>query len=1014
MNKFAKCMSALMIAALVLFLFVSPPALAKEGSNAGDKLATTAEIGYHEQFDANTIAAWMSNNGKIVDNDVTGGSGMEWPKGTNKTIDYASGLWVIGQAPSGELRTACAEYASEYLPGPINADGSPADPDDEAYRIYKINSDGSGDWDVWPYDQGAPYVMDENGERQPQLIGDQTLFWVMNDADATTHANLFNTQPMGLEVQTQVFGYNTSDPLGNVMFVKWIFINKSSTDYDSVYVAVWDDPDLGDAGDDLVGCDTTLGMGYCYNGGPVDATYGTTPPALGFDFFKGPVVDGTPLPMTSFVYYWNGAPDPYGDPEDALQTFNFMKGYASDGSEYTNDEGVGSRFVFSGDPVTQSGWLDSTPADRRFLMSSGPFTLAAGDTQEVVGAKIIAPGTDNLAAVRALRFFDSFAQNAFDNDFNLPKPPSPTVTATGLDDELVLVWSDDMGRYKDIESYEFSGYNFEGYNVYQGESQAGPWKRIATFDVDSEFGIVFDNTYDANTGMVLNLPVAYGSNSGLSRRMVVESDATTGLPIYNYSKYYFAVTSYAVNADVSPKVVESGKNAITVVPGNYLDVEATATAGETIATEHTAGPSDGSVVVEIVDPLDLTGHSYQVEFAETEEGDVVWHLKDTTTGEYKLMNETNQAGDDDYSVVDGLMVKVQGPPPGISSIVELDASGEVYDPNLLGSLNNYGRSQGWPTIAISGTSDTDPASIDRFGTMSPKDYEIKFTEDDSTLAWDYFTDVVLKDADGNPEFLPFTVHRIDLDGTRTRLTCCVYDMDTNGKWERTFGGIFGPAFEPLYIYDNAAYDPAKVNDYIAADNGTVDPGYGPWGGTYPAINRFTIGMYVDVDGYATEDQLDEDGYFLGPPAPGTWIKIITTKPNTPEDIFAFTSSAPNEGADVAKVNLEDINVVPNPYFGYNPAERTPTERIMRITNLPGEGATIRIFDLAGSLVKVIDDNERAAQGTQSQPYAEWDLRNSSDVPVASGMYLMNIEVDGVGSTTLKVAVVNRAERLLYY
>ena len=27
------------------------------------------------------------------------------------------------------------------------------------------------------------------------------------------------------------------------------------------------DPDLGDAADDFVGCDTTLGMGICYNDG---------------------------------------------------------------------------------------------------------------------------------------------------------------------------------------------------------------------------------------------------------------------------------------------------------------------------------------------------------------------------------------------------------------------------------------------------------------------------------------------------------------------------------------------------------------------------------------------------------------------------------------------------------------------------------------------------------------------------------------------------------------------------
>ncbi len=1007
MNKVVRSLTILSILAVAVAL-LSPPAFAETSADAG--LAKPSIVRDHMEFDANTIACWLTNNGKIVDNDVTGGSGMEWPKGTNKYIDFASGLWLVGKDQNGEIRTACAEYASEYDAGPINADGSPSNPEAEENRIYSIRSDGTGDWDSWPVDQGAP--VDENGD--PMLLGDQTMFFTINDADPTNHSNLFNTKPMGVEVQTLVFGYNTNDPFGNIMFLQWKFINKSNTDYDSCIVAVWDDPDLGDANDDVVGCDTTLSMGYVYNGGPVDATYGATPPAMGFDFFQGPLVDGEFLDMSSFVYYYNGAPDPYGDPESPQQAYNFMQGTASDGSPYTDNEGNETVFCFAGDPVAGTGWIDTEPSDRRFLMSAGPFTLAAGDTQVIVGAKIVAPGTDNISAVRALRFFDSFAQNAFDNDFSLPQPPAPVVEATGLDGQLVLNWSDDMGRFEEIENYEFSGYTFEGYNIYQGESAAGPWKRIATVDKVNDFGIIFDDVFDAETGMVLSKPVTYGSNSGLSRRIVLEGDKITNFPLYNYKEYYYAVTSYALNSEVSPKVAESGLNPLTVVPGNYLDVQATAAPGDVIEAEKVQGPGDGSVMAEIVDPLKLNGHTYRVEFAKDEADHIVWHLYDETAGEYKLQNQTNQAGDDNYVIVDGLMVKVMGPDPGISSIVELDAEGNIYDTNLLGSLNNYGRGQEWPTIVISGTSDTDPASIDRFGTMSPKDYEIIFTEDDSTLAWDYFTDVVLKDETGTPEFLPFVMNRIDLDGTVTRLPVCVYDIDENGKWERTFDAIFGPGFEPLYVYDNAGYDPTQVDEYISADNGTVAPGYGPWGTAYPAVNRFTIGMYVDVDGYASPDELDEDGYFLGPPAPGEHIKIITTKPNTVDDVFTFDAMAPNTGDDVAKANLDKINAVPNPYFGYNPAERTPTDRIMRITNLPGDDVTIRIFDLAGNLVRTIDQADREAQGTAGATYAEWDLRNAGDVPVASGMYLVNIDVADVGAKTLKVAVVNRAERLLYY
>jgi hypothetical protein len=44
--------------------------------------------------------------------------------------------------------------------------------------------------------------------------------------------------------------------------------------------------------DDYVGCDVGLGLGYCYNGDPDDdggGAYGLNPPAVGIDFFQGPI-----------------------------------------------------------------------------------------------------------------------------------------------------------------------------------------------------------------------------------------------------------------------------------------------------------------------------------------------------------------------------------------------------------------------------------------------------------------------------------------------------------------------------------------------------------------------------------------------------------------------------------------------------------------------------------------------------------------------------------------------------
>ena len=92
--------------------------------------------------------------------------------------------------------------------------------------------------------------------------------------------------------------------------------------------------------------------------------------------------------------------------------------------------------------------VEQLPAgDRRQGSASGPFTMAPGDTQEVVVAEIIGgaiSGSDRLSAIGILKFYDQQAQLAYDNFFDLPSaPPAPVVTAIPLDQKITLDWSKD-------------------------------------------------------------------------------------------------------------------------------------------------------------------------------------------------------------------------------------------------------------------------------------------------------------------------------------------------------------------------------------------------------------------------------------------------------------------------------------------------------------------------------------------------------------------------------------------
>jgi hypothetical protein len=149
------------------------------------------------------------------------------------------------------------------------------------------------------------------------------------------------------------------------------------------------------------------------------------------------------------------------------------------------------------------------------------------------------------------------------------------------------------------------------------------------------------------------------------------------------------------------------------------------------------------------------------------------------------------------------------------------------------------------------------------------------------------------------------------------------------------------------------------------------------------------------------------------PEVGTVFRILTTKPNSAVDNYTFTTAnyATKTGRDLAKTAAQQVNIFPNPYLGQNRSEINPVERFITITHLPESGATIRIFSLAGSLVKTINDDIRSAQGTLGTHIAQWDLRNDMDVPVASGIYIIHVAMGDLGEKILKAAVFMPEERL---
>jgi len=397
-------------------------------------------------FDANNISACITNYGSFFREPITNHSGFEWPKGSGKYAIYSAGLWM-GARVENEARVAVADYSYEFRPGTVDQQTHlPNNPQDPKYRVFQIQyPQYTEDYYDWPIEDGAP--TDYLGN--PLIIGNQTLYCVYNDADPAWHVNM-GSPPLGIEVQQTVFGWSTPQSfLQNSLFIRWLIINKSENDLDSTYITIWSDPDLGDSGDDFVGCDTTLSLGYCYNAIENDNEYGENPPAVGFQILQGPLISSTldsanfmgrkrsgykNLPMTSFVH-WVSSNNINGEMQSAKDVYNYMQAHWLNGQPITyggqgiDPSGIACKYMYSGDPESTTGWLDSTPADRRFMMSSGPFHMSPGDSQEVMIAALITRGTSHLNSVSKLKELASILQVYYESEISIifkshsPEPP---------------------------------------------------------------------------------------------------------------------------------------------------------------------------------------------------------------------------------------------------------------------------------------------------------------------------------------------------------------------------------------------------------------------------------------------------------------------------------------------------------------------------------------------------------------------------------------------------------------
>lgn len=441
----------------------------------------------------------------------------EIPKGSGKNSLYAGSLWLAGQDISGQFKVAALRFrqGNDYWTGPLSTVDAEIDPAtcnfydrqwetsrsmvaefvawfnadpttrEQLFPGYTVPSvilewpahgrnfapynedeflapfvDVKGDNSYDPLEDGdyPAYVLSGKSDCSrsiKDIYGDQNIWWVFNDK-GNIHTES-GGQSIGMEIRAQAFAFASTDEVNNMTFYNYELVNRSTFELSDTYFGQWVDGDLGNAGDDYVGCDVRRGLGFFYNAGSdEDAAgslgYGANPPAIGVDFFQGPFqanddkdnclcendyaaaiedggivyegqgagygdgkLDNERYGMRKFLYHENGG-GAIGDPTIATDYYNMLRGIWKDGTPMTyggsgyapNDpNAIPAHYMFPGDsdPLKwgtdgvdpgQDVWTQAQerdPGDMRFVQSSGPFQLSPGAVNNITVGVVWAQAT---------------------------------------------------------------------------------------------------------------------------------------------------------------------------------------------------------------------------------------------------------------------------------------------------------------------------------------------------------------------------------------------------------------------------------------------------------------------------------------------------------------------------------------------------------------------------------------------------------------------------------------------
>ncbi len=201
-------------------------------------------------------------------------------------------------------------------------------------------------------------------------------------------------------------------------------------------------------------------------------------------------------------------------------------------------------------------------------------------------------------------------------------------------------------------------------------------------------------------------------------------------------------------------------------------------------------------------------------------------------------------------------------------------------------------------------------------------------------------------------------------------------------------GIFTSSGDTLHRFDMPAYDAGKTaSDVLDSISNLVS--------VFAESSFYGLVMYTGIPmGVVGEEWLATEAKIrirISKPYEKGYSKLPLDTVYSGMDVnnyypmYEFTMKGLETVDYVAEkfqTDLDEIRVVPNPYYAYDSYEHNALDNRVKITNLP-EKCTITIYNISGSKIKQFKKDT-------PETTVEWDIKNFATVPIAGGVYYFHI------------------------